>query len=213
MSIGAVAANASTGTAKTFTYGQGYGNYQNHYNAEDKTSQNKNRFSMNTSANSAVDKDADMSNPTEQTEKTNQNRKVAEGECQTCKNRKYSDVSDDAGVSFQTPTKVAPEQAASAVMGHEQEHVVRNQAKAEREDKKIVSQSVTLHNAICPECGQPYVSGGTTRTVTKNDNSGEENKEAQASKNPQNDDPFGKAAVAGALLNDKGIGGSIDARA
>ena len=31
----------------------------------------------------------------------------------------------------------------------------------------MVSQSVTLHTAICPECGDVYVSGGTTRTTTK----------------------------------------------
>ena len=92
---------------------------------------------------------------------------VEESECQTCKNRKYQDESDDPGVSFQTPTNVAPEQAAAAVRGHEQEHVVREQAKAQREDRKVVSQSVTMHTEICPECGDVYVSGGTTRTVTK----------------------------------------------
>ena len=73
------------------------------------------------------------------------------------------------GVSFQTPTRVAPEQAASAVRGHEQEHVVREQAKARREDRHVVSQSVTIHTDICPECGKVYVSGGTTRTVTAAD--------------------------------------------
>ena len=71
------------------------------------------------------------------------------------------------GVSFQTPTRVDPDQAASAVRGHEMEHVVREQAKAQREDRKVVSQSVTIHTAICPECGDVYVSGGTTRTATK----------------------------------------------
>lgn len=88
------------------------------------------------------------------------------GECKTCRERKYQDGSDDAGVSYQTPTHIAPEQAASAVMGHEMEHVVREQAKAEREDRKVVSQSVTMHTAVCPECGRVYVSGGTTRTTT-----------------------------------------------
>ena len=70
------------------------------------------------------------------------------------------------GVSFQTPTNISPEQAASAVRGHENEHVVREQAKAQREDRRVVSQSVTLHTDICPECGKVYISGGTTRTVT-----------------------------------------------
>ena len=92
---------------------------------------------------------------------------MEEAECQTCKNRKYQDGSDDPGVSFKTATNVAPEQAAAAVRGHEQEHVVRERAKAQREDRKVVSQSVTIHTAICPECGDVYVSGGTTRTSTK----------------------------------------------
>ena len=95
---------------------------------------------------------------------------MEEGECQTCKERKYQDGSDDPGVSFKTPTNIAPEQAASAVRGHENEHVVREQAKARQEDRKVVSQSVTYHTSICPECGKVYVSGGTTRTVTRADN-------------------------------------------
>ena len=69
----------------------------------------------------------------------------------------------------QTATKLSPERAAVAVRGHEYEHVVREQAKAEREDRRVVSQSVTLHNEICPECGEVYVAGGETRTVTKAD--------------------------------------------
>ena len=92
---------------------------------------------------------------------------MEEAECQTCKNRKYQDGSDDPGVSFKTATNVAPEQAVAAVRGHEQEHVVREQAKAQREDRKVVNQSVTIHTDICPECGDVYVSGGTTRTTTK----------------------------------------------
>lgn len=92
---------------------------------------------------------------------------MEEGECQTCKERKYQDGSNDPGVSFKTPTNVAPEQAAAAVRGHEQEHVGREQAKAQREDREVVFQSVTYHTAICPECGKVYVSGGTTRTTTR----------------------------------------------
>ncbi len=67
-----------------------------------------------------------------------------EGKCQTCEQRKYKDGSNDPGVSFKTATRVAPEQAASAVRGHEREHVVREQAKAKREDRRVVSQSVAL---------------------------------------------------------------------
>ncbi len=92
---------------------------------------------------------------------------MEEGVCQTCKERKYQDESDDPGVSYQTPTKLSPEQAASAVGAHEQEHVVRERAAAQQEGREVVSQSVTLHNNICPECGRVYVSGGTTRTTTR----------------------------------------------
>ncbi|MCM1577951.1 MAG: hypothetical protein NC078_04030 [Ruminococcus sp.] len=89
------------------------------------------------------------------------------GECQTCKNRKYQDGSDDPGVSFKSATKISPEAAASAVRGHEMEHVYRNRAEAAREDREVVSQSVVIKTAICPECGKSYVSGGETKTVTR----------------------------------------------
>ncbi len=88
-------------------------------------------------------------------------------ECQTCKNRKYQDGSNDPGVSFKTPTRISPESAASAVRSHEGEHVARERAKAAREGREVVSQSVTYRTGICPECGTPYIAGGTTRTVTK----------------------------------------------
>lgn len=91
---------------------------------------------------------------------------MEEGECQTCKERKYQDGSDDPGVSFKTAQHIAPELAAAEVRGHEMEHVVREQASAQRQDRRVVSQSVTYHTAICPECGKAYVSGGTTRTTT-----------------------------------------------
>lgn len=91
----------------------------------------------------------------------------AQDECQTCKNRKYQDASDDPGVSFKSASKVGPEGAAAAVRGHEYEHVYRNQAKAAREGKEVVYQSVRIKTAICPECGDSYVAGGETTTVTK----------------------------------------------
>ena len=104
---------------------------------------------------------------------------LEEGECETCESRKYQDGSDDMGVSFQTPTNIKPEQAASAVRGHEMEHVYREQAKAQREGRKVVSQNVTMHTEICPECGKAYVSGGTTRTVTKADTDSNAQQDAQ----------------------------------
>ncbi len=89
------------------------------------------------------------------------------GECETCENRKYQDGSDDPGVSFKTPARIAPEMAAATVRSHEMEHVSREQFQAEQEGREVVSQTVTLHSGICPECGKVYVSGGTTRTTTR----------------------------------------------
>lgn len=88
-------------------------------------------------------------------------------ECQTCSNRKYQDVSNDATVSFQSPTQLSPAAAETMVRAHEQQHVNHEQVRAQESDREVVSQNVTIHYAICPECGRPYVSGGTTMTVTK----------------------------------------------
>jgi hypothetical protein len=89
-----------------------------------------------------------------------------QGNCETCSSRRYVDKSDDPSVSFQTPTKVSPNMAAAAVAAHEQEHVRSEQAKAERDGRDIVNQTVTLQYDCCPECGRNYVSGGTTRTTS-----------------------------------------------
>ena len=111
-----------------------------------------------------------------------------QGACETCKNRKYVDQSDDASVSFQTPTNISPSMAGAAVASHEQEHVRNEQASAQREGREIVSQSVSLTYATCPECGKHYVSGGTTRTtsVSKSDNS-EENEAPDIGASPGGD--------------------------
>ena len=106
-----------------------------------------------------------------------------EGRCQTCEERKYQDGSDDSSVSFQTPTHIDADAAPAAVRGHELEHVAHEQAKAQKEGRKVVSQTVTMHTDICPECGRVYVSGGTTRTVTKADNSGDMQTAAQGQDN------------------------------
>lgn len=88
-------------------------------------------------------------------------------ECKTCEARRYQDGSGDPGVSFKSPTHVSPENAGAAVMSHEQEHVTRQRASAAREGREIVSQSVQIFTAVCPECGKTYVSGGVTRTVSR----------------------------------------------
>lgn len=87
-------------------------------------------------------------------------------ECQTCKKRKYKDGSDEM-VSFKSPQHVSPENAASAVRAHEQEHVSNAYKKAAKDNGKVVSASVSIHTAVCPECGRTYVSGGTTHTQIK----------------------------------------------
>lgn len=91
------------------------------------------------------------------------NQEVGPKGCQTCHTRRYKDQSNDASVSFQTPTYVAPEMAAVAVAGHEQQHVQNNAQKAQREGMRATS-FVQISTAICPECGQSYVSGGKTTT-------------------------------------------------
>lgn len=87
-------------------------------------------------------------------------------ECETCKRRKYQDGSDEM-VSFKSPRHVSPESAAAAVRAHEQEHVSNAYAKAETGNGKVLSASVSIHTAVCPECGRTYVSGGTTHTQIK----------------------------------------------
>jgi len=86
------------------------------------------------------------------------------GECQTCSNRKYVDKSNDSSVSYQTPTKLNPSTAALAVGAHEREHVVNERAKANREGREIINQTVSIKYAICPECHKMYAAGGVTRT-------------------------------------------------
>ncbi len=90
-----------------------------------------------------------------------------QGECETCENRRYQDGSDDPGVSFKMAGKIDPASAESVVRGHEYEHVNRNQAKAAREGKEVLYQNVVIKHGICPECGDSYVAGGQTTTVTK----------------------------------------------
>lgn len=87
-------------------------------------------------------------------------------ECETCKNRKYQDGSNEM-VSFKSPTHLSPESAASAVMAHEMEHVGNAYAKASAGNGEVVRASVRLESSVCPECGRTYISGGETTTQIK----------------------------------------------
>ncbi len=100
-------------------------------------------------------------------EPTKEDKRVGKAECETCKNRKYVDGSNDPGVSFKAPAHIDPSAAPGRVMGHEQEHVAHARAEGSKENKELVSVSVTLHTAVCPECGRVYVSGGETNTTMR----------------------------------------------
>ena len=69
-------------------------------------------------------------------------------ECETCKNRKYKDGSDEANVSYKGATHIDPSGAAS-------------------KDGEVINATVTVKTAVCPECGRSYVSGGVTNTAIK----------------------------------------------
>lgn len=85
------------------------------------------------------------------------------GECQTCKERKYVDGSDEM-VSFKAPATISPSAAPGKVMAHEQEHVANAFTKAAKAGGKVLQASVSMKMAICPECGRSYVAGGETTT-------------------------------------------------
>lgn len=89
----------------------------------------------------------------------------APGECKTCATRTYRDGSDE-NVSFKSGAHVSPTQAGAAVRAHEGEHVKNAFLKAAESGGKVLSVGVSIHTAVCEECGRVYVSGGTTNTVT-----------------------------------------------
>jgi hypothetical protein len=111
-----------------------------------------------------------------------QKKKMGLEECETCKNRKYQDGSNE-NVSYKAATHISPESAASAVRAHEGEHVSNAYSKAAQEDGQVVRASVTVYTSICPECGRTYVSGGVTDTAIKYQN--EENPYMQDFKEQQ----------------------------
>ena len=118
-------------------------------------------------------------NPGE-SEKVAPGRRSSPAECQTCKERKYQDGSDEM-VSFKSAAHISPDAAGARVRAHEQEHVTNAYSKATMNDGKVMQASVAIHTAVCPECGRVYVSGGTTTTQIKynnEDNPYQQNKKA-----------------------------------
>ena len=93
-------------------------------------------------------------------------KKSSPAECQTCRNRKYTDGSDEM-VSFKAPGHIDPNNAAAVVLGHEQEHVSNAYNKARNNNGHVERATVRLKTDICPECGRSYISGGETNTQIK----------------------------------------------
>lgn len=134
---------------------------------------------------SGIGKSEDASAPSlsplsaEKSEKGRTEKATSKGECQTCKERKYVDGSDEGNVSFKAPGHIAPEASAGVVMAHEKEHVANAKREGNKPGNELVSASVSLKTAICPECGRSYVAGGTTRTLIKyGDSEYDKNKKA-----------------------------------
>lgn len=116
-------------------------------------------------SNAASDTDKPIVNPGEST-KVSPGRKSSPAECETCKNRKYQDGSDEM-VSFKSAAHISPQASASRVRAHEQEHVSNAFTKAAQKGGKVIAANVSLKTATCPECGRSYVAGGTTSTQIK----------------------------------------------
>ena len=95
--------------------------------------------------------------------------KSSPSECETCKSRKYQDGSDE-NVSFKAPAHISPQAAGARVRAHEGEHVNNAYKKAAENNGEVVSATVSIHMATCPECGRSYVSGGTTNTMIRYNN-------------------------------------------
>lgn len=94
-------------------------------------------------------------------------QKSSPEECQTCKNRKYKDGSNEANVSFKTAAHISPDAAGAAVRSHENEHVQNAYSNAQIKGGEVINASVSIHTSICPECGRSYVSGGVTNTMIR----------------------------------------------
>ncbi|SFC20261.1 hypothetical protein [Butyrivibrio sp. YAB3001] len=112
-------------------------------------------------------------NPNESTQKV-QGKRSSPAECETCRNRKYQDGSDEM-VSFKSAQHISPESAAARVRGHEQEHVSNAYKDAAMNNGKVLQASVSIKTAICPECGRSYICGGETATMIKYSEEGKDN--------------------------------------
>jgi hypothetical protein len=106
---------------------------------------------------------------------------AANAECSTCDSRTYQDVSNDGGVSFQSPTHISPGQSFSAVMSHEREHQSRESMKAQNNGSDVIMNIVRVFMGTCEECGTVYTAGGETKTVTASRSDSEHNQSEKPS--------------------------------
>lgn len=136
-----------------------YGNYNN-YNSYN----NYNQY-----GNPSAEEQSPIRQDEDKKKKIDQD--ASRADCKTCENRKYKDGSDE-NVSFKSATHISPESAGARVRAHENEHVNNAYKKAARDNGKVLSATVSIHTAVCPECGRSYISGGTTNTMIKYTNEG-----------------------------------------
>ena len=115
--------------------------------------------------NVPVDKISKLSN-NEQSPEVRAAKRNGTIECETCKERKYQDGSDEM-VSFKAAAHISPESSASKVRAHEAEHVSNAYSKAANGNGRVISAKDNLTTTVCPECGRSYVAGGTTTTQIK----------------------------------------------
>ena len=161
MMIGAISNSYNAYTPYTDSYGSASANKQPSTMAENAASAGI----AGTSSDTGEEGRVIVRNPGESTEKQ-AGKKSSPAECETCKNRKYQDGSDE-DVSFKSPAHINPTAAAARGRSHEQEHVNNAYKKAAENNGKVMSCNVSIHTDICPECGRTYVSGGTTATQIK----------------------------------------------
>lgn len=156
------------------TIGTGYDTYQNYNlmnrttNTSDAAAQTNPKDSDSKNTLTPTDSEAKkFLTPTDSDDEKKAGRRSSPQDCETCKQRKYQDGSDEGNVSFKTASHIAPEAAGAAVRAHENEHVSNAYNKAEQKNGEVLSASVSIHTAVCPECGRSYISGGTTNTMIK----------------------------------------------
>ena len=160
MSIPNISLNNAYGNYSSYGNNFSYGNY---------SAQSAGRTGMSAQEEEEAKKKLPPALQKEEEEKDSLKKtghKSSPEDCETCKNRKYQDGSDEM-VSFKSASHISPEASAARVRGHEQEHVSNAYKDAAQNNGKVVNCNVSLKTAVCPECGRSYVAGGTTSTQIK----------------------------------------------